>query len=82
MVTRYAEWRLDMGTLYLPGDRDIYAPAEAAYRDSLLNDEERYARLAAYRCKIRKENSHIAWEFAGPWRCTFRKPCIYCGSLR
>jgi hypothetical protein len=71
-----------METIYLPGDREVVALAEAIARDKRLNQAEILAKLSAYRCNVRKWDAVIYSDFYGPWRCTFREPCIYCGDLR
>jgi hypothetical protein len=61
-----------METIYLPGDRDIFALADAIARDNRLTHLELLAKLAAYRCNIRRE-----WTDCGPAR-----PCLYCKDLK
>lgn len=70
-----------METIYLPGDRDIFALAEAIARDNKLTRAELLAKLAAYRCDVRKWDSTIYADWVEPWRCTAKEPCLYCSNI-
>lgn len=67
-------------TLYLPGDREPTLRARAAARERRLNRDERWARMAAYRCQSHKDDAEYFLE--PPWKCKYWDPCIFCASLR
>jgi hypothetical protein len=71
----------EVQTIYLPGDRDLFAFAEAVARDNRLTTAEILAKLAAYRCNVRKWDAIIYAEWAEPWRCSRQEPCLFCSNI-
>lgn len=68
--------RRGMTNVYLPGDREIVALADAVARDSRLTGLEWRAVRLGFDCAMTQRY------YYGKKACTLKEPCVYCQEIR